>query len=245
MLLAYAKKHNLRVARRWLVYHTRQAFDVEQKGGYMSNAPEPLTNPLEPETPAESHDDLRARVAVLAASLDELHAAHASPRKLRSLEAVLLALLGVSLLIHALTVSQLLRVRGTLRDELTLAADRVASAKSQQVSYDLPIDQQLPINIDVPIKRSLDVPINTQVRIQQNITLPIDTGLGKIDLPIPIDTTVPISTTVPIAFDQTLNISTTVPIKLAVPVRLDLGSEQVAPLLDQLRQRLLELRDSL
>ena len=233
------------MARTWLVYHARQAFDVEQKGGYMSNAPEPLRNPLESETPLETHDDLHSRVAGLAASLDELHAAHASPRKLRPLEAVLIVLLGVSLLIHALTVSQLLRVRGTLRDELALAADRVTTAKSQQISYDLPIDQQLPINIDVPIKRSLEVPINTQVRIQQNITLPIDTGLGKIDVPIPIDTTVPISTNVPIAFDQTLNISTTVPIQLSVPVRIDLGSEQVAPFLDQLRQRLLELRDSL
>ena len=211
----------------------------------MSNTPEPHTNPLEPQTTSGAADDLDARVAVLAATLAELHAAHTTPRRLRPLEIVLIVLLGVSLLIHALTVSQLLRVRGTLRDELALVADRVAAAKTQQVSYDLPIDQQLPINIDVPIKRSMDVPINTQVRIQQNITLPIDTGLGQINLPIPIDTTVPISTTVPIAFDQTINISTTVPIRFAVPVRLDLGSEQVAPFLNQLRQRLLELRDSL
>ena len=97
----------------------------------------------------------------------------------------------------------------------------------------------------VPIKRSMDVPINTEVRIKQNITLPIDTALGKFDLPVPIDATVPINTTVPIAFDQTINISTTVPIRLNVPVRVDLGSKQLAPYLDQLRQRLLELRDSL
>jgi len=212
----------------------------------MANTLEPLTNPLESPSASEISGDLEARVTALSIELAELRAAHAAPsRKLDPLEIVLVVLLGVSLLVHALTVSQLLRVRGTLRSELAQAADRVAEAKTQQISYDLPIDQQLPINIDVPIRRSMEVPINTEVQIKQNITLPIDTGLGQINLPIPIDATVPISTTVPIAFDQTVNISTTVPIQLAVPVRVNLGSEQVAPLLDRLRQRLLELRDSL
>jgi len=212
----------------------------------MPNTLELPTNPLEPPSASENADDLEARVTALSVALAELHAAHAAPaRKPRPLEIVLVLLLGVSLLVHALTVAQLLRVRSTLRNELEQAADRVAQAKTQQVSYDLPIDQQLPINIDVPIKRSMDVPINTEVRIKQDITLPIDTALGKFDLPIPIDATIPINTTVPIAFDQTVNISTTVPIRLAVPVRVDLGSKQVAPFLDQLRQRLLELRDSL
>jgi hypothetical protein len=222
------------------------AFAAEQKGACMPNTLEPLTNPLEPPSDSEFSGDLEARVAALSVALAELQAAHATPsRKPRPLEIVLVVLLGVSLLVHALTVAQLLRVRGTLRDELAQAADRVAQAKTQQISYDLPIDQQLPINIDVPIKRSMDVPINTQVQIKQNITLPIDTALGRFDLPVPIDATVPINTTVPIAFDQTVNISTTVPIRLNVPVRVDLGSKQVAPYLDQLRQRLLELRDSL
>ena len=158
---------------------------------------------------------------------------------------ILVVLLAFSLLLHALTVSQLLRVRGTLRNEIAQLAERVSAAKTSQVRYDLPIDQQLPINIDVPIKRSLNVPINTEVRIKQDISLPVDTVLGKFDLPIPIDATIPISTTVPIAFDQTIAISATVPIKLNVPVQVDLGSDQLAPVLDQLRQKLLELRDSL
>jgi hypothetical protein len=223
----------------------RLACAVEQKGGRMLDTPQPLTNPSEPSA-SEYSNDLEARVNELSVALVELQAADAArSRKLRPLEVVLVVLLGVSLLVHALTVAQLLRVRGTLRSELALAADRVAQAKTQQVSYDLPIDQQVPINVDVPIKRSMDVPINTEVRIKQNITLPIDTALGKFDLPVPIDATVPINTTVPIAFDQTINISTTVPIRLNVPVRVDLGSKQLAPYLDQLRQRLLELRDSL
>src|SRR5262245_21861757 len=245
MLLALRQQaiHPRISVERW---RTRLAFAVEQKGGRMPNTLEPPTNPLEPPNASEMADDLEARVTALSVALAELHAAQAArARKLRPLEIVLVVLLGVSLLVHTLTVAQLLRVRSTLRNELEQAADRVAQAKTQQVSYELLIDQQLPINIDVPIRRSMDVPINTEVRIKQNITLPIDTALGKFDLPIPIDATIPINTTVPIAFDQTVNISTTVPIRLAVPIRVDLGSKQVAPFLDQLRQRLLELRDSL
>jgi len=205
--------------------------------------PEPLTNPVAP-SDAENADDLEARVMALSVALAELQAAHAAPvRKLRPIEVVLVVLLGVSLLVHALTVAQLLRVRGTLRSELAQAADRVAQAKTQQVSYELPIDQQVPINVDVPIKRSMDVPINTEVHIKQNITLPIDTALGTFDLPVPIDATVPINTTVPIALDQTVNISTTVPIRQNVPIQIDMGSSQIASYLDRLHDALLALRD--
>ena len=215
----------------------------------MLNMPE-SRDPLEPPRLPDRQPDLEAQVAQLAAAVSDLRVAQAeqelpTTHRLRPLETILVVLLAFSLLLHALTVSQLLRVRGTLRNEIAQLAERVSAAKTSQVRYDLPIDQQLPINIDVPIKRSLNVPINTEVRIKQDITLPVDTVLGKFDLPIPIDATIPISTTVPIAFDQTIAISTTVPIKLNVPVQVDLGSDQLAPVLDQLRQKLLELRDSL
>ena len=141
-------------------------------------------------TTAEQIAEITSAVAELqAARVAEDVAARTTTRRLRPFETVMVVLLAVSLLIHALTLSRLLSVRATLRDEVGRLAEVVQGAKQQQLSYDLPIDQQLPINIDVPIKRSMDVPINTQVRIQQNITLPIDTGLGQINLPIPIDTT--------------------------------------------------------
>ena len=79
----------------------------------------------------------------------------------------------------------------------------------------------------------------------QQITLPIDTGLGVINVPVPIDATVPISTSVPIAFDQTVNISTTVPIQLNLPVEIELGNGQVGDYLDRLYAALLDLRQRL
>jgi hypothetical protein len=167
-------------------------------------------------------------------------------RRLRPLETVMLVLLTASLLVHALTLTQLFRVRNTLRGQIEQLAASVEAAKHQEVRYDLPIDQQVPIDLDVPISRSLTIPIRTSVRIQQEINLPIDTGVaGQIQIPIPIDATVPVSTTVPIDFDQTVNISTTVPLRLNVPIRVDLGAPQLSGYLDQLHDALLRLRDEL
>src|SRR5215212_6142134 len=179
------------------------------------------------------------RAARVAEDIDE----RATTRRLRPFEVVMIVLLAISLLIHALTLSRLLSVRATLRDEVGRLAEAVQSAKQQQLSYDMPIDQQVPINIDVPIKRNLTVPINLNVPIKQQITVPIDTGLGVVNIPVSLDTSVPISTSVPIEFDQTVNISTTVPIQLNLPVRIDLGSGQVGGYLDRVYAALLELRE--
>ena len=181
-------------------------------------------------TTAEQIAEIASAVAELQATrVAEEVAARATTRRLRPFEAVMIVLLAISLLIHALTISRLLSVRATLRDEVGRLAEVVQGAKQQQLSYDLPIDQQLPINIDVPIK--------------QQITVPIDTGLGVANIPVSLDTSVPISTSVPIAFDQTVNISTTVPIQLNLPVRIDMGTAQVGGYLDRLYAALLELRE--
>jgi hypothetical protein len=204
--------------------------------------PTPATNGAR--MSAEQIAEIAGAVAELqAARVVEDAAARATARRLRPFETVMIVLLAISLLIHALTLSRLLSVRATLRDQVDQLAGAVQSAKQQQLRYDLPIDQQVPINIDVPIQRDMTVPINTSVRIKQELNVPIDTGLGVVNIPVPIDTTVPISTSVPIAFEQTVNISTTVPIQLNLPVQIDLGSGQVGSYLDRLYVALLDLRE--
>jgi hypothetical protein len=203
-----------------------------------------------PHPPGNDAADTTEHVAEIAATVADIEAAQVAGavarRRLRPLETLMLVLLATSLLIHALTLTQLFRVRNTLRSRIEELAAGVDAAKREQVRYDLPIDQQVPIDLDVPISRSLTIPIRTEVRIQQNVNLPIDTGIaGRIDVPIPIDATIPVSTTVPIDFDQTVNISTTVPLRLNVPIRVNLGAPQLAGYFDRLHDALLELRDQL
>jgi nucleotide-binding universal stress UspA family protein len=196
---------------------------------------------------AAENAEYAAEVATAVADIEAAEVAEeVVRRRLRPLEIVMLALLTASLLVHALTLTQLFRVRNTLRGQIEQLAAGVEAAKSEQVRYDLPIDQQVPIDLDVPISRSLTIPIRTEVRIQQQVNLPIDTGVaGQIDIPIPIDATIPVSTSVPIDFDQTVNISTTVPLRLNVPIQVDLGAPQIAGYLDRLHAALLRLRDQL
>lgn len=209
----------------------------------MSDPPEAA---LPTREPSADQSVTAEQVAEIAAAVADLRSARGRlPGGLRPIEAVLLGLLAASLLLHALTITRLFAVRNTLRDQIDELASSVEQAKQSQITYRLPIDQQLPINLDVPIQRSLSVPIKTSVRIQQTINLPIETALGSFNVPVPIDATVPIDTSVPIDFDQTITISATVPIKLDLPIQVDLGASQVAPLLDRLRERLIELRDSL
>jgi len=202
--------------------------------------------PADSRTTAEQIAEIAGVVAELrAARVAEDISAQAMKRRLRPFEVVMVVLLAISLLIHALTLSRLLSVRATLRDEVDQLAQAVQNAKQQQLRYDVPINQEVPVDIDVPIKRDLTVPINIDVPIKQQITVPVDTGLGIVNIPVALDTNVPISTTVPIDFDQTVNISTTVPIQLNLPVQIDLGSGQAGSYLDRLYAALLELRERL
>src|SRR4051812_1319700 len=102
---------------------------------------------------AEQIAEIAGAVAELqAARVAEHVASQASARRLRPFEAVMIALLAISLLIHALTLSRLLSVRATLRDQVSQLAVAVQSAKQQQLTYEVPINQQVPIDIDVPIQ---------------------------------------------------------------------------------------------
>lgn len=166
-------------------------------------------------------------------------------RGLRPLEVALIVLLAASLLLHALTITRLFALRNTLVGQIDRLAGGIERAKQGQLRYQLPIDQQLPIELAVPIRQTLAVPIKTSVRIQQTITLPIETPLGSFNVPVPIDASIPVDTSVPIALDQSIPISATVPIRLDLPIQIDLGAGPAAGLLDQLRERLIELRDAL
>jgi hypothetical protein len=186
------------------------------------------STPRESQTPPESpHNPALARIG------------------LRRLDIVLIALLTISLLGHVLTFAGVLTARTLLRNQITQLADGVQQAKSTTVRYNFPVDQQLPINMSVPLQNSFAVPIQTNIRINQTIRVPIDTGFGVANLPIPIDATIPISLTVPIEIKQTLPISATVPIHLTVPLQIELASPAFASYFDQIYRALIDLREQL
>lgn len=196
------------------------------------------------ETPIERMAETAVAVAEVVADQEMKKVAEVvAQRRTRRLTMVLVAMLALSLLLHALTLSRLFATRATIKNEITRLAQAVQGAKDEKLRYDFPIDQELPINVKVPINESVVIPINTSVRIKEDFRIPIDTGFGKLELPVPVDVNIPISTTVPITFNQEIAISTTFPLKLTVPIQLDMSSTQLSGYLDRIHDALLQLRD--
>lgn len=211
----------------------------------------PPSQPNQPFDPTPGRETQAELIAETAAAISEVvgrdqaekEAAVAVERRLKPLTALLLAMLAVSLILHALTLSRLFAVRDTLRSEIGRLAGTVENAKNESITYDFAIKQALPINVVIPINESVVIPVNTSVQIKQDIEIPIDTGFGTINLPVPLDVNIPISTSVPIDFQQNVPISTSFDLDLTVPVEIDLGSPQFADYLDRLHKALLDLQN--
>jgi hypothetical protein len=213
-----------------------------------SHIPSEPQPPLDPSPGRETPAELAAETAAAVSEVVVKEEAHKEAeavvrRRLKPLETMLLVMLAVSLALHALTLSRLFAVRDTLRSEIGRLAGTVENAKSESITYDFAIKQTLPINVVIPINKSVVIPVNTSVQIKQDIEIPIDTGFGTINLPVPLDVNIPISTSVPIDFQQDVPISTSIDLNLTVPVQIDLGSPQFADYLDRLHQALLDLQD--
>jgi hypothetical protein len=162
----------------------------------------------------------------------------------RPLDLVILSLIAISILVQALTISQLIQVRSNLRNQIDRLAQSIEQSRDQSLSFTMPIRQEIPVEMDVPIQRSFDIPVQTTVRIQDTINIPIETGiLGSYTIPVPIDLNVPINTTVPFELNETIAISTSVPLQLDLPISIELNEDPFSGYLDQIYQNLLLIRE--
>ena len=118
------------------------------------------------------------------------------------------------------------------------------------LSFDVTIDEVIPINTEVVIKRTVEVPIKTSIPIRETIqtTIEIDTKLGfnvPIDVTVPVDIDVPIDLIVEIPIDETVPINEEFAVKLDVPINIDVSQTELANLTDSLAAGLESLQDVL
>jgi hypothetical protein len=117
------------------------------------------------------------------------------------------------------------------------------------ISFDVAIDEVIPIDTEVVIKRTVAVPIKTEIPIKETIdtTITVDTPLGGIplDITVPVDIVVPIDLTVDIPIDETVPIQDEFPVKLNVPIAIDVRETELADLTDSLAKGLESLQDVL
>lgn len=118
------------------------------------------------------------------------------------------------------------------------------------LSFDVNIDEVIPIDTEVVIKRTVGVPIKTAIPINETIetTIEVDTQLGftvPIDVTVPVDLEVPIDLVVDIPIDETVPISEEFAVQLDVPIEIDVSETELANLTDSLASGLESLQDVL
>ncbi len=150
---------------------------------------------------------------------------------------VLAVFIIFSMLLNALTIGAVYRVREVLRAQLQTATQNVEEFRKQSVRYDFPIKQSFPINTSVQIDETLTIPINMSVPIRQKITVPV----GPVDFPVDLNFDVPISTTVPVRINRQIPITTSVDLDTSIPLELNLGQPPLGDLLRKLEQTLNDL----
>ena len=158
---------------------------------------------------------------------------------------ILISFIVLSLLLHALTIFNLLRVREIVSTQLDISANQVAQLRQERVRYTLPVQQTFPISTTIAINETIPVPINFSVPINQTVRIPINTPLGQVPIDIPLNLTVPISNTVVVPINREIPFQTTVPISTEVPIELALGEGTAGGVLQQLEDSLRELRREL
>lgn len=179
------------------------------------------------------------------------------PGKLSIWLLTLSLLLVVSLGLHGALLYTGWRFLPPAREMLDQAIATLDELGREQFSYRFPVQDQMPVVMDIPFEDTFSIPfrqtipIHTQIPIDEVVEVPVNTPLGTLSLRIPIRMAVPVDLEVPIDLQvevpvqKTIHVSTTVPISMAVPVEISLAETPLKRYLDELRSQLLHLRSRL
>ncbi len=115
------------------------------------------------------------------------------------------------------------------------------------IQFNIPVNENIPIQAEVPFREALEVPIHTTIPIKQEVSTTVLVDIPEIgatvpiDITIPVDMEVPVDLSVPVSIDRTVPISTTVSLDLSVPISVKVSETGLAELVGQLRQSLVSL----
>ncbi len=158
---------------------------------------------------------------------------------------VLIVFILLSLLLHALTLGALFRVRSIIQRQLDISSAQLAQVRQQTVRYNFPVDQTFTIDTTVAVSETVSVPLSIDVPIQQEVMIPIDTLLGTVPITVPLDMTVPVSETVEVPINKQLPFRADIPIQTDIPIEIPLGDPPLGEVLRQFEEALQELRSRL
>lgn len=118
------------------------------------------------------------------------------------------------------------------------------------ISFNVPINETIPVQTEVVIQRTIEVPIKTSIPINESFqtTIEIETPLGfsvPLDVTVPVDIEVPVDLVVDIPIDETVPIDDEFSVALDVPIVIDVGETELANLTESLVAGLESLQEML
>jgi hypothetical protein len=129
-----------------------------------------------------------------------------------------------------------------LAQGLMQAADGVGTVQLGTVDYTIHVDEEIPLDIAVPISDTLTVPISHTVRVNSSaiVNLPL---IGRQAIPFSVNVPVDLEVVIPIS--RTYEIADTIPILFDVPISIALDETPLGSLKGDVREYLLQLASEL
>ena len=133
-----------------------------------------------------------------------------------------------------------------VQETLDQAIADLETLQASTIEFDVQVNEEFPVQAEIPFKETLEVPIQLTIPISQEIKTtvlldPLKTGVGiPVDVAVPVDMEVPIDTSVPISIDRTIPVSTTIPLDLDVPISIAIGDTELADYIERLRSSLVD-----
>jgi hypothetical protein len=141
------------------------------------------------------------------------------------------------------------KVGPALQESLAQAIADLEALQASTIEFDVQVNEEFPVQAEIPIKETLEVPIQLEIPISQEIKTtvlldPLQTGAGiPVDVTVPVDMEVPIDVSIPVSIDRTIPISTTVPLDLDVPISIAINDTELAGYIERLRSSLVDFEE--
>jgi hypothetical protein len=149
-----------------------------------------------------------------------------------------------SLALNAALIYALLQVRAMAADGLDSVIEAVDNFDGQGFHYDYRFEQVIPFSGDIPFKQDLVFPFEGDIPFNSTVEVPIDLGVQTLMIKVPINTSVYVDTEVPVSIDQTIHVDTSLPISMTIPIDIKSDDPMIQGLLDDVKEWLMQLRES-
>jgi hypothetical protein len=185
-----------------------------------------------------------------------------SPKTLKVTIIILFVLVFLSLGLNLYLIWELIRVQQqaytlareyipTIQATLSQAADNLQTFQGSTLEFEVKVNEEFPVDVEIPINETIEVPIQVSVPIRQEFETtivmdPLQSGLEiPVDVTVPVDVEIPVDVVVPVVIDRVIPISTTVPLALDVPIVVEMDKIELTGYLEQFQMMLISINSFL